>query len=135
MSIQLPGCPPAAVNSPAHRRFCSTGPQSGPPILGSDAAFSASTADPTNRLNEIRAMIESMQPDLDAGKTMLLLGDLNHGLDTDEYQLWMDAGWVDTFAKVGKDDGPTIKSDIPKWRIDDVIAAGPIAERVIGLSI
>ena len=80
-------------------------------------------------------MIELMQPDLDAGKLMLLLGDLDHGPDTDEYQLWMDAGWVDTFAKVGKDDGPTIKSDIPKWRIDCVMTAGPIAEQVNGLSI
>lgn len=89
------------------------------------------TADPTIRLKEIRAMIESMEPDLKAGKSMLLIGDLNHGPDTEEYKLWIDAGWVDTFAKVGKGDGPTIKADIPKWRIDYVMAAGPIAERVI----
>ncbi len=88
------------------------------------------TADPTVRLREIRAMIESMKPDLDAGRSMLLIGDLNHGPDTDEYKLWIDAGWVDTFAKVGKGEGPTIKSDIPKWRIDYVLAAGPIAKRV-----
>lgn len=86
------------------------------------------TADPTVRLREIRAMIESMKPDLDAGRSMLLLGDLNHGPDTDEYKLWIDAGWMDTFAKVGKGEGPTIKADIPKWRIDYVMAAGPIAE-------
>lgn len=88
------------------------------------------TADPSVRLKEIRAMIDSMKPDLDAGRSMLLIGDLNHGPDTDEYKLWIDAGWVDTFAKVGKGDGPTIKSDVPKWRIDYVMAAGPIAERV-----
>lgn len=87
-------------------------------------------ADPTIRLKEIRAMIESMKPDLDAGKSMLLIGDLNHGPDTDEYKLWIDAGWVDTFAKVGKREGPTFKSDIPEWRIDYVMAAGPIADRV-----
>ncbi len=89
-------------------------------------------ADPTIRLKEIRAMIESMRADLDAGKSMLLIGDLNHGPDTEEYKLWIDAGWVDTFAKVGKGDGLTIKADIPKYRIDYVMAAGPIAERVIG---
>ncbi|PAY17597.1 hypothetical protein CKO51_20430 [Rhodopirellula sp. SM50] len=88
------------------------------------------TADPMVRLREIRAMIESMKPDLDAGRSMLLIGDLNHGPDTEEYKLWIDAGWVDTFAKVGKGDGPTIKSDIPQWRIDYVMAAGPIADRV-----
>ena len=86
-------------------------------------------ADPTIRLKEIRAMIESMKPDLDAGKSMLLIGDLNHGPDTDEYKLWIDAGWVDTFAKVGKGESPTFKSDSPQWRIDYVMAAGPIAER------
>ena len=74
-------------------------------------------------------MIESMKPNLEAGKSMLLIGDLNHGPDTNEYKLWVDAGWVDTFAKVGRGEGPTIKSDIPKWRIDYVMAAGPIAER------
>ncbi|MDV6033425.1 MAG: endonuclease/exonuclease/phosphatase family protein [Phycisphaera sp. RhM] len=89
------------------------------------------TADPTVRLREIRAIIESMKPDLDAGKSMLLIGDLNHGPGTDEYKLWIDAGWMDTFAKVGKGDGFTIRSDIPQWRIDYVFAAGPIAERVV----
>lgn len=88
------------------------------------------TADPEIRLKEIRAMIESMKPDLDAGKSMLLIGDLNHGPDTEEYKLWIDGGWVDTFAKVGEGEGPTIKADIPKWRIDYVMAAGPIADRV-----
>ncbi len=88
------------------------------------------TADPTVRLREIRTMIESMKPDLDAGRSMLLIGDLNHGPDTQEYKLWIDAGWTDTFAQVGKGDGPTIKSDIPKWRIDYVMAAGPIADQV-----
>ena len=89
------------------------------------------TADPTIRLKEIRAMITSMKDDLDAGRSMLLIGDLNHGPDTDEYKLWIDAGFVDTFAMVGKGDGATIKSDIPKWRIDYVMAAGPIADRVV----
>ena len=51
-----------------------------------------------------------------------MIGDLNHGPDTEEYKFWIDAGWVDAFANVGKD--PTIKSDIPKsgsitsWPLD-----------------
>ena len=89
------------------------------------------TADPTTRLKEVRTMIASMKPDLDAGRSMLLIGDLNHGPDTEEYTLWIEAGWMDTFAEVGKGDGLTIKADIPKWRIDYVMAAGPIAERII----
>ena len=87
------------------------------------------TADPTIRLREIRAMLGAMNADLEAGRSMLLIGDLNHNPDTEEYRLWIDAGWLDTFAKVGKGEGPTIKADIPKWRIDYVMAAGPIADR------
>ena len=73
----------------------------------------------------------AMKPDLEAGRSMLLIGDLNHSPDTEEYKLWIVAGWVDTFAKVGKGKGLTIKADIPKWRIDYVMAAGPIADRVV----
>ncbi len=88
------------------------------------------TADPSIRLREIQTMIESMKEDLDADKSMLLIGDLNHGPATAEYKLWMDAGWLDTFAKVGEGEGPTIKADVPQWRIDYVMATGPIAKRV-----
>lgn len=88
------------------------------------------TPEPTIRLKEIRAMIESMNSDLDSGRSMLLIGDLNHSPETDEYKLWIDAGWIDTFAKVGEGNGFTIKADNPEWRIDYVFAAGPIAKRV-----
>ena len=60
-----------------------------------------------------------------------LTRDLNHGPDTKEYKLWIDAGWVDTFAEVGKGEGLTIKSDIPKWRIDYVMAVGAIANHIV----
>lgn len=88
------------------------------------------TPDPTRRLREIPRMIESMKPDFDSGKSMLLMGDLNHGPDSEEYKLWIDAGWVDTFSKVGKGEGFTFKSDSPTRRIDFVMAAGPIANQV-----
>lgn len=87
-------------------------------------------ADPTVRLKEIRAMLSSMKDDLAAGRSMLLMGDLNHTPDTEEYKLWIDAGWVDTFAKVGTGDGLTIKADTPKYRIDYIMAAGPIAQQI-----
>lgn len=104
-------------------------PSSDPLIVHSAHLYP--TAEPTVRLKEIRAMIESMKPDFDAGRSMLLIGDLNHGPDSDEYKLWMDAGWIDTFAKVGTGDGHTFKSDNPEWRIDYVMAAGPIANRIV----
>ncbi len=89
------------------------------------------TADPAIRLREIKAMLASMKQDLDAGRSMLLMGDLNHRPGTEEYKLWMGAGWIDTFAQVGRGEGPTIKADEPKHRIDYVMARGPIAERIV----
>jgi len=103
---------------------------SGEPLIIHSAHLYPGT-DPTVRLKEIRAMIESMKPDIDAGRSMLLIGDLNHRPDTDEYKLWVDAGCVDTFAKVGVGEGLTMKSDIPQSRIDYAMAAGPIANRVV----
>jgi endonuclease/exonuclease/phosphatase family metal-dependent hydrolase len=89
------------------------------------------TADPVNRLAEIREMVKSMQADLQSGKSMLLIGDLNHEPDTAEYKLWMEAGWIDTFAKIGVGEGPTIKADVPERRIDYVMAAGKIANQIV----
>ncbi|QDT54464.1 Endonuclease/Exonuclease/phosphatase family protein [Caulifigura coniformis] len=86
--------------------------------------------DPVRRLKEIPAMLATMKPDLQAGRSMLLIGDLNHGPDTEEHKLWLDAGWVDTFDRVGQGNGFTIKADDPAGRIDYVMAAGPIAARI-----
>lgn len=87
--------------------------------------------DDTVRLKEIRAMLATMKEDFAAGRSMLLMGDLNHDPATEDYRLWMEGGWVDTFTKVGQGDGLTIKADRPEHRIDYVMAAGPIADRIV----
>lgn len=87
--------------------------------------------DPATRLQEIKAMVATMKPDLEAGRSMLLIGDLNHRPNTEEHKLWTDAGWIDTFAKVGKGDGLTIRADKPAHRIDYILAAGPIADDIV----
>lgn len=87
--------------------------------------------EPTVRLREIKAMLADMKGDLNSGRSMLLMGDLNHTPDSEEYKLWIEAGWVDTFAEVGHGKGPTIKADTPTRRIDYVMATGPIANRII----
>jgi endonuclease/exonuclease/phosphatase family metal-dependent hydrolase len=71
-----------------------------------------------------------MKADLEAGQPMLLIGDLDHSPEQPEYEMWKKVGRVDTFAEVGKGNGATIKADVPKWRIDYVWAAGPIAKHV-----
>ncbi len=83
------------------------------------------------RVREIHEMLKSMRDDLKAERSMLLLGDLNHAPTPPEYPMWTTAGWIDTFAKVGKGKGLTIKSDRPDLRIDYVLAAGPIANKVV----
>lgn len=87
-------------------------------------------AEPARRLQEIPAMLESMTDDLHAGRSMILMGDLNHRPDTQEHRMWLAAGWTDTFVSVGKGDGATIPADRPRSRIDYILAAGPIAETV-----
>ena len=89
------------------------------------------TADPSVRSREIKMMIASMKADLDADRSMLLMGDLNHGPNSAEYQFWIDAGWVDSFAEVGKGSGFTFRSDIPRWRVDYVMAAGPLSKTIV----
>ena len=48
---------------------------------------------------EVLWRANEMKADLDASRSMLLIGDLNHGPDTEEYKLWIDAGFVDTFRQ------------------------------------
>lgn len=85
---------------------------------------------PATRLKEIKAMLESMKPDLDSGRSMLLMGDMNHRPETEEHKMWTNAGWVDTFAAVGKGEGLTRNADKPTSRIDYIFATGPIAKQI-----
>ncbi len=87
--------------------------------------------DPAVRLREIPVMLAAMKSDLGIGRPMLLMGDLNHTPETEEYRLWLDAGWIDTFAASGKGQGFTVKADVPERRIDYVMAAGSIAKQIV----
>lgn len=88
-------------------------------------------AEPDHRLREVRAMLAAMKSDLESGRSMLLMGDLNHDPDAEEYRLWTGAGWIDSFARAGRGAGYTIRADQPRRRIDYVFAAGPIAANVL----
>jgi endonuclease/exonuclease/phosphatase family metal-dependent hydrolase len=93
--------------------------------------------DPAVRLREIDAMLAAMRPDLDAGRPMLLMGDLNHRPLPPEYARWQAAGWTDTFAFANKNlppaeqsEGFTYSAADPKGRIDYIWAAGPLAKQI-----
>jgi endonuclease/exonuclease/phosphatase family metal-dependent hydrolase len=72
-----------------------------------------------------------MAADMEANRSMLLLGDLNHTPEAQEYRMWQEAGWIDTFTAAGTGQGPTIPANMPTRRIDYIFARGPIAERII----
>lgn len=83
------------------------------------------------RKREIAEMLRSMQVDLRANRSLLLIGDLNHTPDVEEYKLWQQGGLLDTFAQVGKGVGTTFIADGLDRRIDYVWAAGPIAKQAV----
>lgn len=62
---------------------------------------------------------------------MLVIGDLNHTPDSQEYRMWIEAGWIDTFTAAGTGEGPTIPANLPTRRIDYILARGPIAKRIM----
>jgi endonuclease/exonuclease/phosphatase family metal-dependent hydrolase len=82
------------------------------------------------RYNEITEILNSVRNDIKTGKSILLLGDLNHTPEMEEYKMWMDAGWTDTFAATGIGNGYTRRPDKPSRRIDYIMAHGPIANKV-----
>lgn len=82
------------------------------------------------RLREIALLRERMQPDFDAGRPLLLQGDLNHTPESPEYEAWTAAGLVDTFAAKGEGNPGTVRSIQQAMRIDYVWAHGPLAGRV-----
>ncbi len=93
--------------------------------------------DPAIRLREINAMLAAMQSDLESGKSLILMGDLNHTPDGPEYAKWREASLVDTFAAVGARDatpanpeGKTFAADQPRVRIDYVWCAGPLTKAI-----
>ncbi|MEC3878139.1 endonuclease/exonuclease/phosphatase family protein [Parapedobacter sp. 10938] len=76
------------------------------------------------RRQEIREIVKSMETDRIADKKIIVIGDLNHTPDVEEYAQWMDAGFVDSFIAAGEGDGFTIRADTPNKRIDYVLSRG-----------
>lgn len=81
------------------------------------------------RAREVTEMRQVIQVDLDAGRTVVLQGDLNHEPDGPEYPRWVAAGLVDSFAAKGSGQPLTIPSTKPKKRIDYVWASESLAPR------
>jgi endonuclease/exonuclease/phosphatase family metal-dependent hydrolase len=83
------------------------------------------------RKREISLMVESITNDKSNNNSVILMGDLNLSPESPEYKQLMNAHLIDSFAKVGKGDGFTIRADKPNKRIDYIMACGPIADKIV----
>jgi endonuclease/exonuclease/phosphatase family metal-dependent hydrolase len=82
------------------------------------------------RMKEIDGMLRVMEQDQKPGRSILLQGDLNHRPEAPEYQRWVQAGFVDTFAAKGVGQPFTSSPIAPKGRIDYIWVHGPLAARL-----
>lgn len=84
------------------------------------------------RQAEIAGLAKMMEADRTKGRSILVLGDMNHVPKAPEYGFWAKAGLVDTFARACEPDAAksTCPADVPTERIDYIWAAGPIVERL-----
>lgn len=80
---------------------------------------------------EIGAIATAGKKDLAAGRSIVVLGDMNHDSEAPEYRLWAEAGFVDCARKLhGEKALLTCPSIEPKERIDYVFVAGPLQDRL-----
>ena len=95
---------------------------------------------------EIRALTVATNQDLQAGRSVIVMGDMNHESDAPEYRLWAKAGLVDTVFINPIEMPPmlihgdrvlhqaktqwTCPSEDPKERIDFIFVAGPLKARL-----
>jgi endonuclease/exonuclease/phosphatase family metal-dependent hydrolase len=98
-----------------------------------EIAFFSAHLHPSNaeiRSREVTEILKVMGPDLEAGRSMLFQGDLNHTPDGNEYQRWVEAGLVDAFIAKGEGPAQTVSSTRPRARIDYIWVHGPLAQRL-----
>jgi endonuclease/exonuclease/phosphatase family metal-dependent hydrolase len=79
------------------------------------------------RSREVTAILETLEPDLKGGRSILMQGDLNSAPDGPEYPRWLAAGLKDTCSSPTEGSSETFYSSEPKRRIDYVFVAGPLA--------
>ena len=82
------------------------------------------------RLREIAEVLVVVRKDLAAGRSVLVLGDLNHRPNEPEYGRWLSAGLKDSFGGRTGAATWTHSSIEPKKRIDYIWFAGPIRARL-----
>lgn len=82
---------------------------------------------------EVKQILDVVRRDLATGHSVIVQGDLNHTPNGPEYDLWLDAGLVDTFSQMhgDTDDGKTLLRPQPRARLDYVLAGGAIVDQLV----
>jgi len=80
---------------------------------------------------EIGALAVATEKDLKAGRSEVVMGDMNHDTRAPEYRLWQKHGLLDAvLERRGDKARNTCPSHGPKERIDYVFVAGPLKQRL-----
>ncbi len=82
------------------------------------------------RRREVSSILETLEPDLKAGRSILLQGDFNCTPDGPEYGRWIQCGFKDTCVSPAAGLSETFYSSEPKRRLDYIFAAGTLAGSV-----
>jgi endonuclease/exonuclease/phosphatase family metal-dependent hydrolase len=82
------------------------------------------------RQGEIAEIAAAARRETEKGRSVLVLGDMNHPPSMPEYRLWAASGFVDAVASSGWGEQFTSPSREPTERIDYVFSAGPITDRL-----
>ena len=82
------------------------------------------------RLRELAEVLPVLSKDVQAGRSVILMGDMNHEPDSPEYRQIAAAGLADSFAGMTGIDLRTCPSTERKERIDYIWSAGPISKRL-----
>jgi len=82
------------------------------------------------RLRELAEVLPVVQKDVEAGLSVILLGDLNHRPDSTEYRRIASAGMIDSLGGPADTAPLTYASIKPVERIDYIWSAGPLSKHV-----
>ncbi len=88
------------------------------------------TRDSDVRLAELDEVLAVADVDLKAGRSVLILGDMNHHADGPEYRKFAAAGLTDSCASLPADEALTYSCLERQERIDFIWSGGPLAERL-----
>ena len=79
---------------------------------------------------EVHEVLRCVGPELGAGLSVLVQGDLNHDPSEEVYAEWLRAGLTDAFASAGVGRGETFKVGELTRRIDYILVGGELAKRI-----